>query len=100
MLRLWHYSPRLLDHYSVSDKMGVDERRFYKSMIKLVETEFLNHLKERGLCDSRLKRAVGSQAVRERTDYIKYIFSILIIFVFNFLYMGSSTHTAYAKYGA
>ncbi|WP_177326653.1 hypothetical protein [Plesiomonas sp. ZOR0011] len=68
----------------MSDKMGVDERRFYKSMIKLVETEFLNHLKERGLCDSRLKRAVGSQAVRERTDYIKYIFSTLIIFVFNF----------------
>lgn len=31
------------------DKTGVNERRFYKSMIKLAETEFLNHLKERGL---------------------------------------------------
>lgn len=31
------------------DKTGVNEKRFYKSMIKLAETEFLNHLKERGL---------------------------------------------------
>lgn len=31
------------------DKTGLNERRFYKSMIKLAETEFLAHLKKRGL---------------------------------------------------